>query len=207
MLVEVAMVGGALNITAELVLEYEAYGDLMERDGNRGPAASPQNLYRTSDQPEGWVAIAVETDDQWRALRKALGDPPWAGPPTLDHVDGRRTAADMIDGHLDAWCAARSADDIVATLWPAGVPVGKVLQGGDVGTLPQLRARGFIEEVTHPLTGTNLHVGYPVRFSAGPHRLHRRPAPTLGQHNAEVLGGLLGIDDAERARLAAEGVI
>ena len=207
MLVEVAMVGGALNVTAELVVEYEAYGHLMERDGNRGPAAAPQNLYRTSDPPEGWVAIAVETDDQWLALRKALGDPPWAAAPTLDHVDGRRAAADAIDGHLDAWCASRSAGDIVATLWPAGVPVGKVLQGGDVGTLPQLQARGFIEEVTHPLTGTNLHVGYPVRFSAGPHRLHRRPAPTLGQHNAEVLGSLLGLSSSELDELERDHVI
>jgi len=207
MLVEVAMVGGALNITAELVVEYEAYGHLMERDGNRGPAAAPQNLYRTSDLLEAWVAIAVETDDQWVALRKAVGDPPWAAAPGLDHVEGRRAAAAAIDAGLDAWCATRSADDIVSTLWPAGVPVGKVLQGGDIGTLPQLQARGFIENVSHPLTGTNLHVGYPVRFSAGPHRMHRRPAPTLGQHNTEILGGLLGLSPSEIDELERDEVI
>jgi len=207
MLLEVAMVGGALNITAELVVEFEAYGHLMERDGNRGPSAAPQNLYRTSDAPEAWVAIAVETDDQWVALRKALGEPPWAAAPGLDHIEGRRAAADAIDAHLDTWCAGRSADEIVSTLWPAGVPVGKVLQGGDVGTLPQLQARGFIEHVSHPLTGTNLHVGYPVRFSAGPHRVHRSPAPTLGQHNAEVFGDLLGLSPGELDELERDHII
>ena len=70
-LVEAAMVDAALSISAEQIIEYSAYGALLERAGNRGPTAAPQNLYRCADIDEfgrldSWVAIAVATDDQWR---------------------------------------------------------------------------------------------------------------------------------------------
>jgi len=69
-LVEAAMVDAALSISAEQVIEYSAYGALLERAGNRGPTAAPQNLYRAADIDEFgrldcWVAIAVATDEQW----------------------------------------------------------------------------------------------------------------------------------------------
>src|SRR5215207_1072977 len=72
-LIEAAMVEAALNIAAEQVIEYSAYGALLQRDGNRGPMAAPQNLYRTNDIDEFgrrdcWVAIAVATDAQWTSL-------------------------------------------------------------------------------------------------------------------------------------------
>ena len=82
-LVEAAMVDAALSISAEQVIEYSAYGALLQRAGNRGPTAAPQNLYRTADIDEfgrldSWVAIAVATDDHWERLRGALGSPSWA---------------------------------------------------------------------------------------------------------------------------------
>ena len=72
-LVEAAMVDAALSVAAEQIIEYSAYGALLQREGNRGPTAAPQNLYRTSEldefgRPDGWVAIAVATDDQWTSL-------------------------------------------------------------------------------------------------------------------------------------------
>src|SRR5690606_31312783 len=80
--IEAAMVDAALNIAAEQVIEYSAYGNLLQRQGNRGPAAAPQNLYRTRDldefgRPDDWVAIAVATDEQWTGLVAALGNPGW----------------------------------------------------------------------------------------------------------------------------------
>jgi crotonobetainyl-CoA:carnitine CoA-transferase CaiB-like acyl-CoA transferase len=210
--VESPMVGGALNIAAELPLEFQAYGYEMCRDGNRGPTAAPQNLYRTADQEQDgrldyWIALAVETDDQWASLRKALGDPSWAAPEALATAAGRRAAHDALDRHLAAWCAPRSADEIVETLWPAGVPVGKVLAPVETKHVAQLVARGFFETVRHPLTGDQLHLGWPVRFSAGPRHLHRRPTPMLGQHNREILIDLLGVTPERFAELEADDVV
>ena len=209
--VEAAMVDAALNVAAEQVLEHSAHGALLGRDGNRGPTAAPQNLYLAADVDEGgerdtWVAIAVGNDEQWLALREALGEPGWAMDPGLATVAGRKRHRDSIDLHLGGWCAERPADEIVDGLWGAAVPVARVMQPHEQATLPQLQFRRFFEEVDHPVAGTARHSTLPMRFSRGPDRFHRRPAPLLGEDTDEVLRGL-GVSDAELARLRDDGVI
>ena len=206
MLVESPMVGAALNVAAEQVIEFSAYGNLLERAGNRGPAAAPQNVYPTSHD-DRWVAIAIETDDQWARLRTALGDPEWAQGASFADMSGRRAAQDEIDRSLSDWCSARSPDAVIEHLWTHGVPVAKVLLDVEAESIPQLHARRFFETVDHPLTGTNTHGGYPVRFSLGPQQLHRLPPPMLGQHNHFVLSTILGLTDDEISELADRGVI
>ncbi|HWT47151.1 MAG TPA: CoA transferase [Mycobacterium sp.] len=210
-LVEAAMVDAALSISAEQIIEYSAYGALLERDGNRGPTAAPQNLYRAADIDEfgrldSWIAIAVATDDQWERLCKALGSPSWATDAKLVTAAGRRAHQDLIDERLAAWCENRSRDDIVATLWDAGVPVAKVMQPHRQTELEQLTFRGFFEEVEHPVNGRARLSTVPMRFSGGPELFHTNPAPTLGQHNCELLAEL-GLTPAEIADLEANGII
>lgn len=209
--VEAAMVDAALSIAAEQVIEYTAYGALLERAGNRGPTAAPQNLYRSADIDEfgrldSWVAIAVATDDQWDSLCRALGAPSWATDPTLSTDSGRRAHHGAVDERLAAWCGRRSRDEIVATLWDAGVPVAKVMQPHRQPELEQLAFRDFFEEVDHPVNGPARLSTVPMRFSAGPHKFHTERAPLLGQHNHELLSGL-GLSDSEIAALEADGVI
>lgn len=204
-LVEASMVDAALNVGAEQIVEYSAYGNLLQREGNRGPAAAPQNLYATNED-DGWVAIAVATDEQWLALRAALGEPDWAGGEDLLTHAGRRAAHDRLDAHLSTWCAARSGDEIVGLLSPARVPVAKVMQPHQQVELDQLQARGFFEPVDRAVTGTTRHGTFPIRFSRGPERFHRSPAPLLGEHTAEVLRGL-GVSDEELAELEGAGII
>ncbi|OBK77708.1 CoA transferase [Mycobacterium sp. 1274761.0] len=209
-LIEAAMVDAALNVAAEQVVEHSAYGTLLHRQGNRGPTAAPQNLYRTGEldefrRPDDWVAIAVASDEQWANLVAALGNPDWATD-DLATAEARRLHHDDIDGHLSRWCEARTGDEIVHTLWDAGVPVAKVMQPHRVADLPQIVHRGFYERVDHPVNPAARHSTLPMRFSAGPKRFHRSSAPLLGQHNYEVLSGL-GLGDDEIAELADRGVI
>jgi crotonobetainyl-CoA:carnitine CoA-transferase CaiB-like acyl-CoA transferase len=210
-LVEAAMVDAALNVAAEQVIEYSAYGALLERDGNRGPAAAPQNLYRSADidefdRADSWVAVAVASDEQWQLLRDALGSPDWTMDSALQTVAGRRAQHDLIDEHLAAWCAPRSSDEIVACLWAAGVPVGKVMQPHRQTEIPQLGFRQFFEDVGHPINKTAPHSTLPMRLSRGPAHFHTSPAPLLGQHNHELLTEL-GLSGEEIAALEADGVI
>ncbi|MGV0874786.1 CoA transferase [Mycolicibacterium sp. XJ879] len=210
-LVEAAMVDAALNVAAEQVIEYSAYGALLQRDGNRGPTAAPQNLYRTNDidefgRADCWVAVAVADDEQWAGLREALGHPEWASQPQLATTAGRRAHHDTIDEHLAAWCADRSGDDIVETLWNHGVPVGKVMQPHRQTELTQLAARGFFEDVGHPVNARTPHSTLPFKMSRGPERVHVQSAPLLGQHNHELLTEL-GLTDEEIADLQDRGVI
>jgi crotonobetainyl-CoA:carnitine CoA-transferase CaiB-like acyl-CoA transferase len=209
--VEAAMVDAALSISAEQVIEYSAYGALLERDGNRGPTSAPQNLYRTADIDEfgrldSWVAIAVATDAHWESLRDALGSPSWATDSALSAAAARRAQQDLIDERLAAWCEHRSADEVVTALWDAGVPVAKVMQPHRQTELDQLTFRGFFEEFDHPVNGRANLSTLPVRFSGGPGRFHTNPAPLLGQHNHELLAEL-GLTESEIADLEADGVI
>jgi crotonobetainyl-CoA:carnitine CoA-transferase CaiB-like acyl-CoA transferase len=208
-LIEAAMVDAALNLTAEQVIEYTAYGALLQRDGNRGPTAAPQNLYQTNEidefgRDDSWVAIAVSTDEEWQLLRRALGDPAWATSPELATAHGRRDHHDLLDKHLAAWCRKQTGDEIVARLWDACVPVAKVMQPHRQTELPQLQARGFFEDVDHPINATAPHSTLPMRLGQG--RIHRRHAPLLGEHNRELLAEV-GLTESEIDELEAQGVI
>jgi crotonobetainyl-CoA:carnitine CoA-transferase CaiB-like acyl-CoA transferase len=210
-LVEAAMVDAALNITAEQVVEHAAYGALLERAGNGGPTAAPQNLYLSADidefgRTDCWVAIAVASDEQWTGLCDAIGQPDWALASELSTIAGRRAQHELVDEHLAAWCRGRAGDDIVERLWGAGVPVGKVMQPHRQVDLAQLQFRRFFEVVDHPVSGRSRHSTLPMRFSRGPDRFHKDHAPLLGEHNRELLSEL-GLDDSEIDALEADGVI
>ncbi len=210
-LVEAAMVDAAINVAAEQVIEYSAYGALLERDGNRGPTAAPQNLYRTNEidefgRADCWVAVAVATDEQWAGLCGAVERGDWAADPELSTAAGRRARHDAVDEFLAVWCADRTGDAIVAALWEHGVPVAKVMQPHRQTEIPQLAARGFFEDVGHPVNARTPHSTLPFTLSRGPERVHVEPAPLLGQHNHELLTEL-GLTADEIADLEARGVI
>ena len=204
-LVESTMVEAALNATADQVLEWQAYGTLATRDGNHGPVAAPQNLYACRGD-ERRIALAVVTDAHWRALVDLLGRPDWATDQALATASGRHARQDRIDVELARWCGEEDRDALVARLLAAGIPAAPVLHPRELARNPQVRARGFFEIETHPVTRTHELPGLPMRI-AGIDRWYRAPAPTLGQHTAEVLRDLLGIDDEEIAQLQADGII
>jgi len=85
------------------------------------------------------------------------------------------------------------------------VPIGRVVQPHEQPALAQLQFRGFFEVVDRDVSGPARHRTLPFRFSRGPVRIHRSPAPRLGEHTEEVLSQL-GLDAEARAGLAERGV-
>jgi crotonobetainyl-CoA:carnitine CoA-transferase CaiB-like acyl-CoA transferase len=208
--VESTMVESALNVAAEQVVEWSAYGNLMQRDGNRSALAAPQGLYPCAGgQPgaEKWLALSIATDAQWRALCKALGDPEWALDATLETRAGRLDAHDAIDERLRAWTCERERADVVTGLRGLGIPASEVADPCRLlETNPQFRARGYFEAPEHPVVGAMPLPSLPFRY-ASVERWLRTPAPTLGQHNERVLCGILGLSPDALRDLEAEGVI
>jgi crotonobetainyl-CoA:carnitine CoA-transferase CaiB-like acyl-CoA transferase len=203
-LVESVMVEAALNAAAEQVIEHSVSGTVLGRQGNRGPGAAPQGVYPCAGT-DRWLALAVADEAQWDALRAALGGPAWADDPRLGTAEGRRVAHDLIDDELRAWTKDRDAEELADLLARAGVPAGVVIPSRDVVHNPQIRHRGLFEPERHPVTGDHDLPTLPFRFSRVPAWL-RRPSPTLGEHNDEVLAEL-GLPADEIAALGALGVI
>ncbi len=106
-----------------------------------------------------------------------------------------------------AWCAQRPADQAAKELLDARIPAAAMVPAFMALDDPQLRARRYFEPVAHSLVGQHEYPGWPMRFSAGPDRYWRAPAPLLGQHNDEVLRRELGVGDDEMARLREQHVI
>jgi crotonobetainyl-CoA:carnitine CoA-transferase CaiB-like acyl-CoA transferase len=203
-LVESVMVEAALNAAAEQVVEHGASGTLLTRDGNRGPGAAPQGVYPCAGT-DCWIAIAVADDDQWRNLVDLLGAPAWATEPRLESTAGRRAAHDDIDTHLRAWTSGADAADLETRLTSAGVPAAIVIAARDVVANPQIRHRQLFETEHHPVTGEHDLPGLPFRFAHVPAWIPGA-APTVGQHNSEVLAEI-GLLPAEIDELRRAGVI
>jgi crotonobetainyl-CoA:carnitine CoA-transferase CaiB-like acyl-CoA transferase len=211
-LVEVPLVEPAINLAAEQVVEWSAYGAFLERETNRGPLAAPQGCYPCGDraatgQGAAYVALACETDAQWQALREVLGDPAVLAPAALDQAAGRRQAHDEIDETIVRWTSARTAGAAEEALLAAGVPASVVINAHDLSPNPQLEHRGFFQQQEHPLAGSLRYPGQPQAYSGFPRGMRRRLPPMLGEHNEEVLRGELGLTGEEIEQLRDEQVI
>jgi crotonobetainyl-CoA:carnitine CoA-transferase CaiB-like acyl-CoA transferase len=206
MQLECTMVEAALNVAAEALLEAAVNGRELRRDGNRGPGASPQGVYRCAGADE-WVALAVLDDAGWQGLAAVLGDSELAGRGDLATEPGRRAAADELDAAIGAWTSGITPGEAAARLRQAGIAAARVAAPADLLTDPQLLARGFWEQVSHPVAGNFLTTSLPFRSAAGGRFSRQAAAPTLGQHNEEVLSGILGMSTEEIRVLAERQVI
>jgi benzylsuccinate CoA-transferase BbsF subunit len=191
-----------------MVLAYTANGELLTRMGNRSRDAAPHGVFRCADEDgrERWGAIACHTDDDWRRLARALGDPPWTADTALATAAGRLARADDIEPRLEEWTRVRRRDAVAEALQAAGIDAAPVEDFGDLHDDPQLAHRGHFRPVEHPVLGRHPVETHAIRFSAMAPAL-RTAAPRLGEHTEQVLRELLGMPADEYARLRDAGVL
>jgi crotonobetainyl-CoA:carnitine CoA-transferase CaiB-like acyl-CoA transferase len=202
--IEAPMIDLAVNVAAEQILEFEAYGELMTRQGNRSVRAAPQGVYACAGVDE-WLALSVVNEDQWKALCEVIGAVTWLDLPEFATLDGRLAAHDRLDEEIGAWCAGRSLAAAIDVLGEAGAE--PVVGAYAIDENEQMEARRFWEPVNHAVVGEHRFPGWPMRLTGGPARCYRSPAPLLGQHNEEVLTQVLGFDPDGLAELREAGVI
>jgi crotonobetainyl-CoA:carnitine CoA-transferase CaiB-like acyl-CoA transferase len=205
-LVEVPLVEPGLNLAAEQVVEHSAYGVLLGSEGNRGPVAAPQGIYRCRDG--GYVSVSVASEKEWSALGAALGADSEGGlfaDSALSDIAARRARHDEIDAAITAALAHVDAADAAERLTDAGAPAQLLINGHRVMPHPQLEYRGFYQWLAHPVTGVVRYPGLPFVGLADGRPEH--PPPTLGQHNREVLCDELGFSEDDLAEWRREGII
>jgi crotonobetainyl-CoA:carnitine CoA-transferase CaiB-like acyl-CoA transferase len=199
--VESTMVESALNVAAEMLVEYSRNGIQMHRDGNRGPGASPQGVYRCRGD-DAWVALAAMDDPARRSLASLIDLPELGATEAV-----WRERADEIDKLISDWTTRRSAAEAVNTLRAGGLAAAPVAAPASLLSDPQLIARGFWEAIDHPVAGSFLCTGMPFAFVGKSRRWIRRVAPLYGQHTGEVLTGVLRRSEPDLADLQKAGTI
>ncbi|MEZ4331159.1 MAG: CoA transferase [Myxococcota bacterium] len=204
--VEVPLVEPALNIAAEQVIEYSAFGTLLTRHANVMPHAAPQGVFETANADER-VAVSVTTESAWAGLCRALGAEDWAADPALSTHADRFAAHATLATRLAEWIRPQTREAVLERLLAEGVPAAASINNHRLFPNPQLDARGFFQTMKHPVTGETRYPSFPATFSAFERDLHRSPPPTLGQHNREILQGDLGLSDADMTRLEAEQIV
>jgi crotonobetainyl-CoA:carnitine CoA-transferase CaiB-like acyl-CoA transferase len=194
---------GGVHFLTEAILDQEVNGHRQSRLGNADPNMAPHSAYRCGD-PEGddWVAIACESDGQWRALAAAVGRDDLAHLTTDDRLE-RQTELDAIVGD---WAAGRDPVELHTHLQTIGVPAHHVQNSPEVITDPQLIHRDHFHEVPHATYGHTWAEQYGFRLSRAD-GTPRAAGPPWGEHNFEILTELLGYDVDAVAELAIAGVL
>jgi crotonobetainyl-CoA:carnitine CoA-transferase CaiB-like acyl-CoA transferase len=202
--VDLSQIEAGVYCLSEAVVRASA-GEVPARLGNRDPNAAPHGIYPCAGG-DRWIAIAVLSDDEWGALVRAMGDPPWAADARLVTLAGRLAREDELDAAVADWTRGCEAYALMERLQAAGLRAGVVQTFEDLLRDPQLAARGHFRRMRHVHLGELDFEHSGLRVAGHPPRLES-PGPNLGEHDAEVLGGILGLAPEEIERLEREGVV
>ena len=203
--IDAAQLEMAVQFLAPQIIDFNVSGRVVSRNGNRSDTMAPHGAFPCSGDDQ-WCAVAVESDEQWDALHRVLGDPVWGRDDRFRRAEGRLRHQDEIDRHLSQWTGGRSALEVMHLLQSAGVPAGVVQRSSDLLRDPQLAHRNFFRFMDHPEMGNIPYSGHQFRicgYESGP----RFPAPLLGQHNELVLREILAMTDEEITEVVAAGAI
>jgi crotonobetainyl-CoA:carnitine CoA-transferase CaiB-like acyl-CoA transferase len=200
----------AIPVVGHALMDYLMNKRLQPRIGNRSPVAAPQGCYRCRGDDD-WLVISAGNDAEWQAFCRAVGHAEWAEDERFADVLSRQRHHDALDALIEGWTREQDHIEAMHVLQRAGVTAAAVLNPKEVLLDAHLRARGAFDLVEVPGAGTE-GSKRPLPRPLGAHFSDfeagaRGPAPRLGEHNQEVLQGLLGLTDEEMERLEEEMVI
>lgn len=202
--VDSSLYESVLQVMESLVIDYSVTGYIRERSGAILPGIAPSNVYRCAD---GDYLLAANQDTVFTRLCAAMGEPGLACDPRYSsHTErGRHQAA--LDAQIEAWTRTKTVAELEELMVEYGIPAGRIYRAPDMLEDPQFKARGSIVEIGHPELGPiKMQNVFPL-LSETPGRIRSLAPSTPGQHNAEVLGEILGLSASELGRLTAEGTI
>ncbi len=199
--VDIAMFDSCTSINELAIATTNMTGNKFEYGRRINPNLAPYGLYQASD---GYVCIAVASEEQWLRFCKAIEAEDLSNDPELRTGDGRvKNFHDRIEPVMSDWLASRTRVEAAASMAAAGVPAGPVLEAGEVLASEQAISRDMIEEVIAP-DGRKWPIpASPIRLSPKP---DVEPAQTVppGFDNGAVLGELAGLDPETIKRVTQE---
>jgi formyl-CoA transferase len=202
--VDCAIYEAVLTMMESLVSEYDKLGHIRERTGAILPMIAPSNVYPTADGQ--LVLIAANQDTVFARFAQVIGRSDMCADARYATHAARGANQAELDEEVSAWTKVHVREDILARLDAAGVPAGLIYRAPDMLEDPQFVARQSLVTVDHPQIGRVRMQNAAPKLSATPGGVWS-PSPQLGEHNAAVYGGLLGMDTQRLASLRDAGVI
>jgi succinate---hydroxymethylglutarate CoA-transferase len=200
--VELSLYETSLAMLINVASSYLTAGRNAGRFGNGHPSIVPYTTYQAAD---GMIALGIGNERQFERTAEVLGHPEWATDERFTSNRARVENRTAIDGLINEALSHDDADIWLAKLKAVGVPCGKINSVAEALDDPHTAARDMIETVEHRTIGALKMLGIPFKFSETACSV-RRPPPTLGQHNDEILGEL-DLDDKAIAELRQAKVI
>jgi crotonobetainyl-CoA:carnitine CoA-transferase CaiB-like acyl-CoA transferase len=191
-------------LLGESILDFSVTGRIAGTMANRHRDMAPHGVYQCSGD-DMWVAISVGSQEEWQGLCQAIGQPKLATDARFTDSELRLANQDELDQVVSAWAESQDHYEVMHLLQSRGVPAAPVVKGSEAINDTHLEARGFWDVVDHPEAGTYKQVTTPWLLSKSP-RLPSTPAPGLGEHNFQVLNGILGLSQSEIDTLVADGI-
>jgi formyl-CoA transferase len=141
----------------------------------------------------------------WNDLLRVMGREELRGDSRYNTPEARAARRDEVNAIFAEYCQRHTKREVMTAVGPLGIPCGAVQDTMEVMHDPHLLERGMIAEVQHPVAGAFAMPGCPIRLEDSPVAL--QAAPTLGQHNEEIYGSLLGYSAEDLQRLRSAGVL
>jgi crotonobetainyl-CoA:carnitine CoA-transferase CaiB-like acyl-CoA transferase len=203
--IEVAQTEAAMHWIGDELIAFAEGGEPWTARGNHVPDAAPHDAYPCAGTDE-WVAIAVFSNDQWRALCAEIGHEELVEDPRFVTFEARWEHQDELVDVIGAWTAGHDKWDVAQRLQNAGIPAAPVQKGADIFGSPALREIGFVTTLDHPEAGTHDYPGLAYGLERTPGAI-RRAAPLFGQHNDFVLREVVGLSAERVEELRASGAV
>jgi crotonobetainyl-CoA:carnitine CoA-transferase CaiB-like acyl-CoA transferase len=202
---DLSMAEATICSLPEPILAWCMNQEILQPRGNRHPRWAPQGCYPAAGS-DRWVAVSVQSDNEWLQLCALMGRQDMAGDARLGSTEGRRAEHDLIDAAIAAWTSSRDAHEIAECLQAHGIPATASLEPDEVLRDPHLVARRFPAEIERLDGSSAVTMGIPWLIDGQRPNRFRRP-PRLGEDNAYVFQDLLGLANDEYELLRAEQVI
>jgi len=181
------------------------FGDEVPRSGNASGGGQPGWAVRTAPGgPNDYVYVIVQPAG-WEPITRLIDRPELADDPEWSTPEARLDKLDKMFSLIEEWTAQIPKWDVLAALNAHNIPCGPIMSTREIIDDPTLRANGVITTVEHPERGPYSTVSSPIRLSDSPVDVVR--SPLLGEHNADVYRGELGLSDEDLAELESNGVI
>jgi len=203
--VEVAMQDAVLNYVRPSMQPTYMKHQPVFRLGNKA-TTTPGDIYRCAPGGDNdYVYVICTTPEMWKSFCAAIGHPELVEDERFKDPRTRRKNAEALTAIINEWTGRYTKHEVMKTMGEAGVPCGAVLDTVELLDDPHLREREMIVTVHHPVRGEFAMPGCPIKLDDS--EVEVNSAPLLGQHNGEIFGEYLGLEQRELEELERQGVI